>query len=82
MKKITLVAIATLAVMSMGCGTNLDNTPSSTPVDSTNLYGDAPVKYGPIDPANPDSPRNQGAYDTGMRANTMNKDDSVRKDLK
>lgn len=82
MKKIILVAFATIAVMFASCGSNLENTPSSTPVDSTNLYGDAPVKYGPIDPANPDSPKTQGAYDTGMRANTMNTEDSIRKGIK
>lgn len=82
MKKITIVAFATLSVMIMACGTNLENTPSSTPIDSTNLTGEAPVKYGPIDPANPDSPRNQGAHDTGLRANTMNTEDSMRRGKK
>ncbi len=82
MKKVILVAFATIAVMFTSCGSNPDNTPSSTPVDSTNLYGEAPVKYGPINPANPDSPKTQGAYDTGMRANTMNAEDSMRKGIK
>lgn len=78
MRKITLVAIATLAVIITSCGSNPENTVSSTPIDSTNLNGEAPVKYGPVDPANPDSPRYQGAHDTGLRINTMSSADSNR----
>ncbi|MBS1772607.1 MAG: hypothetical protein JST82_07095 [Bacteroidetes bacterium] len=79
-KTILYVALSTMLFV-LSCGNNPDNHGSSTPIDSTNLNGTAPVQYGAQDPANPDSPRNQGAFDKDPKANTLNHDDSVKKGL-
>ena len=81
MKKTTFALVAALAMCLASCGSNPENSVSSTPIDSTNVNGTAPVQYGPVDPASPDSPRYQGAFDTGARANTLSHQDSVNKGL-
>lgn len=78
MKITKLFVLGSMLALVTACGSNPDNKASSTPIDSTNLNGEAPVTYGPTDPASPDSPRYQGAYDTGARANTLSGADSQR----
>jgi hypothetical protein len=60
--------IFTVAVLS--CGTNGPDTPHSTPIDSTNIYGTAPADYqhDANDAMLPDEPKE------GDRANTPDGD--------
>lgn len=78
MKRITAYAMGLALFALASCGTSPENTGSSTPIDSTNINGDAPATYGAADPANPDSSRAQGANDTGLRANTAGSQDSAQ----
>ena len=73
MKLIKLSALVLfVSVIAASCG---NGTPaSSTPVDSTNATGAAPVTYG----GDSTYPVNEGSYDTGMQHNTMSHEDSVR----
>jgi len=64
--------------MAVSCNNNPENNGSSTPIDSTNLTGAAPATYGADNPASPDSPRNQGAYEEGIRANNASSQDSMK----
>ena len=59
-------------------GDNKGNNASSTPIDSTNATGAAPAVYGADDPANPDSPRNQGSFEKGNRVNTASSEDTMK----
>lgn len=78
MKKTKLIVLGALVVFLAACGTNPDNKGSSTPIDSTNLTGEAPAQYGPTNPADPEPPRYEGANDTGLRVNTASSEDSKR----
>jgi hypothetical protein len=75
------MVIAALLVMSC-TGNNPERKATTVPIDSVNLNGDAPVDYGPRDPANPKPAIDPDSRDTGMKANTMNHEDSVREGLK
>lgn len=79
MKKTAFILVlpAILAFASCGNGTK-DTVPGSTPIDSTNINGTAPATYNAQDPAMPDSPRSQGATESGLRANTANSEDSAK----
>jgi hypothetical protein len=80
MKKLThgLLAFA-MAIAIVSCGDNPENiNASSTPIDSTNITGAAPVEYGADNPAVPDSPKSQGAYEEGIRANNASSEDSMK----
>lgn len=70
------------AFMAASCANNAQNNATSTPTDTTNINGTAPVVYGPDSPAsaNPNGAMNSVA-DTGLRANTTSHEDSVRKGL-
>jgi hypothetical protein len=70
------------AFLAASCANNAQNNATTTPTDSTNINGTAPVTYGPDSPAssNPNGPMNSVA-DTGLRANTANHDDSVHRGL-
>ncbi len=84
MKKqiMSIAGCVSLLLAIASCGGEAKNSVSSTPIDSTNLTGEAPVQYGGVNPANPDSPRYEGAHDTGKRANTMSGEDSIKAGLK
>lgn len=72
-KRLALVIF--LGITAAACGNNDNNNANSTPIDSTNITGAAPATYG-TDSMN--SPAYQGGNDTGMRANTMSREDSIR----
>ena len=81
MKKLKngLLAFAVLFALA-SCGDNPENhNASSTPIDSTNLTGEAPVQYGADNPAVPDSPKTQGAHEEGIRANNASSEDSMKR---
>lgn len=70
------------AFLAASCANSAENNATSTPTDTTNVNGTAPVTYGPDSTAqgNPNGPTNSVA-DTGLRANTANHDDSVHNGL-
>jgi hypothetical protein len=80
MKKLTHGLLAFTIMFAMAsCGDNPEvSNASSTPVDSTNLTGAAPVEYGADNPAVPDSPKTQGAHEEGIRANNASSEDSMK----
>ncbi|MBN9482032.1 MAG: hypothetical protein BGO70_15790 [Bacteroidetes bacterium 43-93] len=79
MKKTAIICLFPLAIAFASCGNSTkDNVPGSTPIDSTNLNGTAPATYDAQDPAMPDSPRSQGANESGLRANTASSEDSAK----
>jgi hypothetical protein len=82
MKTIRFAMLVFAVAILASCGGKPQNTGTTTPVDSTNMYGTAPVEYGAKDPAKPVNDYHGGAFDTGMKANTMNHEDSVREGLK
>ncbi len=83
MKKLRFVIAISLTVLLASCaGNDPDNHGVSTPIDSVTLNGTAPVEYGPKDPNEANRPLDPDTRDTGMKANTMNHDDSVREGLK
>ncbi len=69
MKKYSLIVLA-ISFALVSCGTNGPNHGDSTPIDSTNVYGSAPAKYGGNDPAKDTDNRNN-VNDTGTKANTL-----------
>ena len=75
--KLNILAFAAMAAL-VSCGNNPDNTAGSTPIDSTNISGEAPAQFGPHDPANPTPPVYEGSTDSGLRANTASKEDSMK----
>lgn len=82
MNRYQILAAFLLASCSLiACNSNPDNMGSSTPIDSSNLYGAPGATYGADNPADPKPPKYEGQYDTGMQANTMNHDDSVNQGL-
>lgn len=80
MKKFTHgVAVIAMMLAMASCGNNPEVTnASSTPVDSTNLTGAAPVEYGADNPAAPDSQKTQGTHEEGIRANNASSEDSMK----
>ncbi len=60
-----LVAAACLTAIT-SCGDNIDNSATSTPIDSTNINGTAPVEYG----AKSDTGNMLPAESDGLKANT------------
>ena len=65
-----------LGIMAASCSNH--NTAQSTPVDTTNVNGTAPVTYAPDSPtSNPRGDMNSSA-DTGIRANNGAPQDSMR----
>lgn len=63
-------------------GNSKGNTGTSTPIDSVNINGTAPVEYGPKGPNDVNHPLDPDSRDTGMKSNTMNYDDSIREGLR
>ena len=80
MKKVkySILAIGLLIGAASCTGSNPDNNASSTPVDSTNASGAAPVTYGADDPAAPDSAKYQGSNETGNKVNTASSEDTAK----
>jgi hypothetical protein len=72
------LSIAFITLLTLACN-NPENTGYSTPVDSSNIRGTAGATYGPDDPAAAKEPKYQGSYDTGIRANTANSEDSAKR---
>lgn len=73
MKLVKLAALVLFVnIVAVSCG---NSTPgSSTPVDSVNATGAAPVTYG----GDSTYPVNEGSNDTGMQTNTMSHEDSMK----
>ena len=70
MKKLLLSsALLTAFIGIAACGPSEDEMPRSTPIDSVNEYGTAPVEYNADDPADTLS-RFPTEDDTGRRSNT------------
>jgi hypothetical protein len=67
-----------LSIFIIACNNNPQNTGYSTPIDSSNTSGKAGATYGPDNPAATQAPRYEGNTDSGLRANTMSHDDSVK----
>lgn len=71
--KLTLRLLAALILLG-SCG-NEENEGTSTPIDSTNVHGTAPARYGADNPE--EGTRYEGADDTGLRSNTISSQDSA-----
>lgn len=83
MNRLRIIPLAILsAVVIASCTNDPNQRGGSTPIDSSNLEGAPGAVYGPDNPANPNPPRYEGQYDTGMQPNTMSSDDSAAKSLK
>ncbi len=66
MKKYLLIVACTTVIIA-SCGTNGANHGDSAPIDSSNVYGAAPAKYGGNDPAK-DTNNRSNLNDTGTNA--------------
>jgi len=75
MKTIPYLILAAFSIFAASCG-DLDNQGSSTPIDSTNLTGEAPAQYGPV--SDTTYPKYEGQDDEGLRANTASSEDSAQ----
>jgi len=67
-------AISLAALLHTSCSEAGHDNARSTHIDSSNVNGTAPVRYGPEDPADTLSQLPPGD-DTGKRANTSRKDE-------
>lgn len=68
------LCLLTASLLLGSCG-NEENEGTSTPIDSTNVHGTAPARYGADDPD--EGTRYEGADDTGLRRNTISSQDSA-----
>ena len=76
--KYSILALAFI-IGAASCGSdNPENNASSTPIDSTNLYGTAPATYGADDPASPESQKYQRNTERGNHANTNSSEDTAK----
>lgn len=67
--KFLILGLSFLTMIAVSCGSDPDNRAKSVHIDSTNINGTAPVKYGADNPADTTA-RYQSSDDTGRRANT------------
>lgn len=74
MKTITFCATIMLSLLFASCAGEAGQNAKSVNVDSTNVTGTAPVRYGPNDPKDT-SPRLPPQDDTGRRSNTSGKEE-------
>lgn len=82
MNRYKIIIPAILLVLSSACTNDPDKQGNSTSIDSSNIHGTAPATYGGDNPANPDPPRYEGQFDTGMQSNTMSSEDSMNTNKK
>lgn len=67
-----------ISVMAISCADQGDKTGKSTPIDSTNVNGTAPVTYGGDDPANIQDTNRTNVDDTGTDASNVSNNGDPR----